>query len=152
VVGCLPGAPRAAAILARDSVNPDGEPAAALLAGVAEERGITWPGDLAHRLAAKINQQTWIERWRFVAALLRAEGVAPRPATASWSCGWARWSCRSGGAPGRPRPCWTGCAATRSHRAGAARLIRSGLRPGGSRRARDSARGTVPSDYYYDLS
>ncbi|MFG3712936.1 DUF6493 family protein [Micromonospora sp. NPDC047730] len=77
VVGCLPSAAQAAAILARNSVNPDGERAAALLSGVAEERGITWLGDLAHRLAAKVNQQTWVERWRFVAALLRAEGVAP---------------------------------------------------------------------------
>ncbi|MER7417088.1 DUF6493 family protein [Micromonospora peucetia] len=77
VVGCLPTAAQAATILARNTVNPDGERAATLVSKVAEERGITWLGDLAHRLATKVNQQTWIERWRFLAALLRLTGTTP---------------------------------------------------------------------------
>ncbi|MEU2663485.1 DUF6493 family protein [Micromonospora sp. NPDC007220] len=75
VVGCLPTAAQAATILARNTVNPDGERAAALMSTVAEERGITWLGDLAHRLATKINQQTGLEHWRFAAALLRVTGT-----------------------------------------------------------------------------
>ncbi|MEU4777274.1 DUF6493 family protein [Micromonospora sp. NPDC023633] len=75
VVGCLPSAAQAATILARNTVNPDGERAAALVVRVADERGITWLGDLAHRLATKVTQQTWIERWRFIAALLHATGT-----------------------------------------------------------------------------
>ncbi|RLK25606.1 hypothetical protein DER29_3615 [Micromonospora sp. M71_S20] len=77
VVGCLPTAAQAATILARNTVNPDGERAAALMSTVAEERGITWLGDLAHRLTTKINQQTGIEHWGFVAALLRVTGTTP---------------------------------------------------------------------------
>ncbi|MEU9508757.1 DUF6493 family protein [Micromonospora sp. NPDC048170] len=70
VVGCLPTAAQAAKILGRNSVNPHGQRAATLVAQAAEERGITWLGDLAHRLATKVNQQTLTERWRFIAALL----------------------------------------------------------------------------------
>ncbi|SCL72535.1 DUF6493 family protein [Micromonospora peucetia] len=77
VVGCLPTAAQAATILTRNTINPYGERAATLVSQVAEERGITWLGDLAHRLAAKANQQTWVERWRFLAALLRVTETAP---------------------------------------------------------------------------
>ncbi|MEU3456336.1 DUF6493 family protein [Micromonospora sp. NPDC006766] len=77
VVGCLPTAAQAAAILARGSVNPDGERAATLVTGVATERGVTWLGDLGHRLGAKLGRQAWIQRWRFVAALLRDAGAEP---------------------------------------------------------------------------
>ncbi|MEV6810821.1 DUF6493 family protein [Micromonospora sp. NPDC051296] len=77
VVGCLPTAAQAAAILGRASVNLDGVRAAELVRGVAAERGVTWLGDLAQRLAGRFNQETWVDRWQFVAALLHAEGAAP---------------------------------------------------------------------------
>ena len=77
VVGCLPTAAQAAAILGRSSVEPDGERAAGRVSGVAAERGVTWLGDLGHRLAAKLSRQASIERWRFVAALLRDAGAPP---------------------------------------------------------------------------
>ncbi|SCF05539.1 hypothetical protein GA0074695_3152 [Micromonospora viridifaciens] len=77
VVGCLPTAARAAAILGRTSVNPDGERAATLMSGVAAERGVTWLGDLGHRLSVKLGRQAWIQRWRFVATLLRDAGAPP---------------------------------------------------------------------------
>ncbi|MEU6077807.1 DUF6493 family protein [Micromonospora sp. NPDC047074] len=77
VVGCLPTAAQAATILGRNNVNPHGQRAATLMAQTAEERGITWLGDLAHRLATKINQQTWTERWRFIAALLHITHTTP---------------------------------------------------------------------------
>ncbi|GGM10760.1 DUF6493 family protein [Micromonospora yangpuensis] len=77
VVGCLPTAAKAAAILGRRTVALDGERNAALVREVATERGIDWLGDLAQRIAARFTQQTWVERWRFVATLLRAEGLAP---------------------------------------------------------------------------
>ncbi|MFJ6197541.1 DUF6493 family protein [Micromonospora sp. NPDC092111] len=77
VVGCLPTAAKAAAVLGRTSVTLDGDRAATLVSAVARERGVTWLGDLARRLAGKLNQQAGTERWRFIAALLRAEGAAP---------------------------------------------------------------------------
>ncbi|MER7165402.1 hypothetical protein ABT336_04880, partial [Micromonospora sp. NPDC000207] len=77
VVGCLPTAAQAAAVLTRRSVALDGDRAAELVRTVAEQRKITWLGELAHRLAARLNQQSWIDRWRFVAALVRATGVEP---------------------------------------------------------------------------
>ncbi|MEU8264207.1 DUF6493 family protein [Micromonospora sp. NPDC048999] len=77
VVGCLPTAAQAAAILGRSSVDPDGERAAALVSGAAAERGVTWLGDLGHRLGAKLGRQAWVQRWRFVAALLRDVGAEP---------------------------------------------------------------------------
>ncbi|MFY1593822.1 DUF6493 family protein [Micromonospora sp. WMMD737] len=77
IVGCLPTAAQAATILARNTVNPHGERAAALMTKVAEDRGITWLGDLAHRLATRVNQQTGIEHWRFLTALLRATATTP---------------------------------------------------------------------------
>ncbi|PZG01079.1 hypothetical protein C1I93_00820 [Micromonospora endophytica] len=76
VVGCLPTAAQAAAILGRDAVTLHAR-AADLVRAVAEERGVDWLGDLAHRLAARFTQQSWTGRWQFVAALLRAEGAAP---------------------------------------------------------------------------
>ncbi|MER6757320.1 DUF6493 family protein [Micromonospora echinofusca] len=75
VVGCLPTAAQAATILSRNTINPYGERAATLVVHVADERGITWLGDLAHRLATKVNQQTWPVRWQFIAALLHATGT-----------------------------------------------------------------------------
>ncbi|MEH1015931.1 DUF6493 family protein [Micromonospora sp. CPCC 206060] len=77
VVGCLPTAAQAAAILTRRSVTVDGARAATLVTRVAEERGITWLPDLAHRMAAKLHRDTWVEQWRFVAALLPAEAEPP---------------------------------------------------------------------------
>ncbi|MFJ8580059.1 DUF6493 family protein [Micromonospora sp. NPDC093277] len=77
VVGCLPTAAQAAAILGRASVNPDGKRAAMLVSDVAAERGVTWLGDLGHRLGARLGRQASIERWRFVAALLRTAGAQP---------------------------------------------------------------------------
>ncbi|MCZ7422602.1 MULTISPECIES: DUF6493 family protein [unclassified Micromonospora] len=77
VVGCLPTAAQAAAILGRPSVNPHGRRAAELVRRAAQERGIDWLVDLAHRIAARFRQDTWVGRWHFVAALLHAEGGAP---------------------------------------------------------------------------
>ncbi len=77
VVGCLPTAAQAAAILGRRSVDLDGVRAAELVRAVAAERGVTWLADLAHRLAGRFSRETWVDRWQFVAALLRAEGAAP---------------------------------------------------------------------------
>ncbi|MBO4207705.1 DUF6493 family protein [Micromonospora echinofusca] len=70
VVGCLPTAAQAAAILTRRSVTVDGTRAATLVTRVAADRGITWLPDLAQRMAAKLHRETWIQQWRFVAALL----------------------------------------------------------------------------------
>ncbi|WP_307868045.1 DUF6493 family protein [Micromonospora sp. C95] len=77
VVGCLPTAAQAAAILGRPSVNPHGHRAAELVRQVAQERGVDWLVDLAHRIAARFRPDTWVGRWHFVATLLRAEGGAP---------------------------------------------------------------------------
>ncbi|MBQ1049066.1 hypothetical protein KBX50_11415 [Micromonospora sp. C51] len=77
VVGCLPTAAQAAAILGRPSVNPHGRRAAELVRRAAQERGIDWLVDLAHRIAARFRQDTWVGRWHFVAFLLHAEGGAP---------------------------------------------------------------------------
>ncbi|TCC00655.1 hypothetical protein E0H26_00225 [Micromonospora zingiberis] len=77
VVGCLPTAAQAAAILGRDSIALAGRRAAELVRGVAQERGVDWLVDLAYRMAARFSQQSWTDRWQFVAALLRAEGAAP---------------------------------------------------------------------------
>ncbi|GIJ40286.1 DUF6493 family protein [Micromonospora andamanensis] len=77
VVGCLPTAAQAAAILGRPSVNPHGRRAAELVRRVAQERGVDWLVDLAHRIAARFRQDTWVGRWHFVATLLHAEGGAP---------------------------------------------------------------------------
>ncbi|WP_428962337.1 DUF6493 family protein [Micromonospora fluostatini] len=77
VVGCLPTAAQAATILARRSIVLDGSRAAGLVRAAATERGVTWLGDLAHRLAARFNQSSWIEHWRFVATVLRDEGAPP---------------------------------------------------------------------------
>ncbi|WP_433528215.1 DUF6493 family protein [Micromonospora sp. CA-263727] len=77
VVGCLPTAAQAAAILGRGSVFVDGVRAARLVRSVAEERGVGWLADLAHRMAARFTQDDWVERWQFVATLLHAEGAAP---------------------------------------------------------------------------
>ncbi|GIJ28522.1 hypothetical protein Vqi01_36840 [Micromonospora qiuiae] len=77
VVGCLPTAAQAAAILARESVGLDGARAAKLVRGVAQERGVDWLVDLAYRMAARFGQETWTDRWQFVATLLHAEGAAP---------------------------------------------------------------------------
>ncbi|MFY1576297.1 DUF6493 family protein [Verrucosispora sp. WMMD703] len=77
VVGCLPTAAQAAAILGRPSVNPHGRRAAELIRRTAQERGVDWLVDLAHRIAARFRQDTWVGRWHFIAALLHAEGGAP---------------------------------------------------------------------------
>ncbi|MER5457176.1 DUF6493 family protein [Micromonospora sp. NPDC002389] len=77
VVGCLPTAAQAAAIIGRASVPVDGTRAARLVLAVAEERGVTWLGDLAYRVAARFGQRTWVDGWLFVAALLQAEGSPP---------------------------------------------------------------------------
>ncbi|WP_341720945.1 DUF6493 family protein [Micromonospora sp. FIMYZ51] len=77
VVGCLPTAAQAAAILGRSSVTLDGHRAAELVRGVAQERGVDWLGDLAYRVAARFGQRSWTGRWQFVATLLQAEGAAP---------------------------------------------------------------------------
>ncbi|WP_216592424.1 hypothetical protein [Verrucosispora sioxanthis] len=70
-------AAQAAAILGRPSVNPHGRRAAELIRRVAQERGVDWLVDLAHRIAARFRQDTWVGRWHFVATLLHAEGGAP---------------------------------------------------------------------------
>ncbi|MFF5215841.1 DUF6493 family protein [Micromonospora sp. NPDC000442] len=77
VVGCLPTAAQAAAILDRPSVNPHGPRAAELVRRVAQERGVDWLVDLAHRIAARFRPDTWVGRWHFVATLLHAEGGTP---------------------------------------------------------------------------
>ncbi|WP_431729463.1 DUF6493 family protein [Verrucosispora sp. TAA-831] len=77
VVGCLPTAAQAAAIIGRASVPVDGKRAARLVLAVAEERGVTWLGDLAYRVAARFNDRSGADRWQFVAALLQAEGAPP---------------------------------------------------------------------------
>ncbi|GIJ78672.1 hypothetical protein SAMN05443287_102362 [Micromonospora phaseoli] len=77
VVGCLPTAAQAAAILGRSSVNPHGRRAAELVRAVAQDRGVDWLVDLALRMAARFGQDSWVGRWHFVATLLHAEGAAP---------------------------------------------------------------------------
>ncbi|GIJ20639.1 DUF6493 family protein [Micromonospora lutea] len=77
VVGCLPTAAQAAQILGRPSVNPNGRLAAELVRVVAQERGVDWLVDLAHRIAARFRQDTWVGRWHFVATLLHHEGGEP---------------------------------------------------------------------------
>ncbi|MFF0721579.1 DUF6493 family protein [Micromonospora sp. NPDC003816] len=77
VVGCLPTAAQAAAILGRASVPVDGTRAARLVLAVAEDRGVTWLGDLAYRVAARFSERSWVDRWQFVAALLQAQGSPP---------------------------------------------------------------------------
>ncbi|MGC5051471.1 DUF6493 family protein [Micromonospora sp. DT48] len=77
VVGCLPTAAQAATILGRPSVNPHGRLAAELVHAVARERGVDWLVDLAHRIAARFTEQTWVGKWHFVATLLHLDGGAP---------------------------------------------------------------------------
>ncbi|QOC95326.1 hypothetical protein D0Q02_16650 [Micromonospora craniellae] len=77
VVGCLPTAAQAAAIIGRASVPVDGTRAARLVLAVAQERGVTWLGDLAYRVAARFGQRTWVDDWLFVAEVLRVEGSPP---------------------------------------------------------------------------
>ncbi|MFI1194938.1 hypothetical protein ACH4T9_16980 [Micromonospora sp. NPDC020750] len=76
-VGCLPTAAQAGAILARRSVAADGERAGSLVRAVAADRGVTWLPDLARRMADKLHRDTWVEHWRFVAALLPTDAEPP---------------------------------------------------------------------------
>ncbi|WP_229402399.1 DUF6493 family protein [Micromonospora okii] len=76
-VGCLPTAAQAAALLARRGVTIDGERAARLVRATAADRGVAWLPDLARRLAGKLARDTWVEHWRFVAALLPADAEPP---------------------------------------------------------------------------
>ncbi|MFI6162894.1 DUF6493 family protein [Micromonospora haikouensis] len=77
VVGCLPTAAQAAAILTRRSVTVDGDRAARLVRVVAAERGIDWLPELARRLADKLARDAWIGHWRFAAGLLPADAAPP---------------------------------------------------------------------------
>ncbi|MCX4472557.1 DUF6493 family protein [Micromonospora sp. NBC_01655] len=79
VVGCLPSAAQAAPVLSRRVVAVDGERAAALVRRAAEDRGITWLTDLALRMAGKLQRDTQVEHWRFIAALLHAGQAEPPP-------------------------------------------------------------------------
>ncbi|MDG4819231.1 DUF6493 family protein [Micromonospora sp. WMMD956] len=77
VVGCLPTAAQAAALLSRRSVAIDGDRAARLVRVVAVERGIDWLPELARRLADKLTRDVWLGHWRFVAGLLPADAAPP---------------------------------------------------------------------------
>lgn len=77
VVGCLPTAAQAAALLSRRSVAIDGDRAARLVRVVAVERGIDWLPELARRMADKLTRDVWLGHWRFVAGLLPADAAPP---------------------------------------------------------------------------
>jgi len=74
-VATLPSAAAAASMLGRRSVSLSPDAAPPVLT-VARDRGVTWPADLAHRLAAKMRSED-DGGMQFVAEILLAEGAAP---------------------------------------------------------------------------
>ena len=85
-IGCLPSAARAAALLCRRSVRDmwDRIPTE-LFIELARARQVPWLGDLAVRLADRLDRDAL--HWSFVAALLIESGATP-PANEGFVRGW----------------------------------------------------------------
>jgi hypothetical protein len=79
VLGTMPSAPKAAALLTRrDMRDRWGRIPIKLALPVIRARNLPWLGDLATRLAAKLTStSTWDGSWPFVSALLAESGTAP---------------------------------------------------------------------------
>ncbi|MEV0902866.1 DUF6493 family protein [Actinoplanes sp. NPDC049802] len=89
VIGCMPSAARAAALLARRDMREEwGHIPAAQFRSIVEAREIPWMADLGARLAEKLPaKEVWSSAWQFVAALLDATPeLAPR--TEGFVRGW----------------------------------------------------------------
>ncbi|MBG0564821.1 DUF7824 domain-containing protein [Actinoplanes aureus] len=88
VIGCMPTAARAAALLGRRNMQMWNRTAPDRFLAVARARELPWVGDLGVRLAERLPaRDVWFEDWRFAAALLRA-GAAEPPATEGFVRGW----------------------------------------------------------------
>jgi hypothetical protein len=87
-LGCLPTAARAAALLGRRNLREQWPeiPVTQLLA-VARVRNLPWLGDLALRLAGKLDRAGNEGEWTLIAALLTEAGVAP-PTDDAFVRGW----------------------------------------------------------------
>ncbi|GAB2934670.1 hypothetical protein GCM10027280_23170 [Micromonospora polyrhachis] len=85
-IGCLPSAARAAALLCRRSVRDVwGRIPTRLFLDLARARQVPWLGDLAVRLADRLDRDAF--HWNFVAALLIETGATP-PANEGFLRGW----------------------------------------------------------------
>jgi hypothetical protein len=87
-IGCLPSAARVAALLSRRDVREQWPhfPVESMLTLVAD-RQLPWLGDLATRLAGKLDRRGDRRQWELVAALLGAAGAAP-PTSDVFVRGW----------------------------------------------------------------
>jgi hypothetical protein len=96
VIGCMPTAAKAAALLGRRNMRNWNRMDPAKLLVVARVREIPWLGDLGVRLAERLPvRDVWFEDWRAAAALIRA-GAAEPPVTEGFVRGWLDQLLRSG--------------------------------------------------------
>ncbi|MET0414730.1 MAG: DUF6493 family protein [Actinoplanes sp.] len=99
VIGCMPSAARAAALLTRRDMRNWETFQAPRFLEIARARDLPWLGDLAIRLAAQLRpQDAWTEEWGFVDTLLRATGALP-PVTEGVVRGWLAAMYATGGRP-----------------------------------------------------
>ncbi len=89
VIGCMPSAARAAAVLCRRDMRDRWRSIPVrLFLDVARIRQLPWLGDLAVRLAGQVSaRDTWSGEWEFASALLRETGAVP-PITEGVVRGW----------------------------------------------------------------
>ncbi|MFC7532839.1 DUF6493 family protein [Actinoplanes sp. GCM10030250] len=88
VIGCVPTAAKAAALLGRRSLQMWNRMDPRLFLTIARARELPWIGDLGVRLAERLAaRDVWFEDWRFAAALIRA-GAAEPPVTEGFVRGW----------------------------------------------------------------
>ncbi|WP_328470127.1 DUF6493 family protein [Actinoplanes sp. NBC_00393] len=88
VIGCMPTAARAAALLGRRSMRSWSRTAPERFLVIARVRELPWIGELGVRLAERLPaRDVWSEDWQFTAALLRAGGAEP-PVTEGFVRGW----------------------------------------------------------------